>query len=288
MKKILITGANSYIGTSFENWVSKWPDKYIVDSIDVKTDIWREKSFQGYDVVFHLAAIVHVKDNDIDKYFRVNRDLALEIAKKAKKEGIKQFIFLSTMGVYGIETGHITNDTELRPKTPYSKSKHEAEKLLNDLNDVNFKVAVLRPPIIYGKDCRGNYPRLASMAIKLPFFPDVKNERSMIYIDNLSEFIRLIIDYEGDGLFFPQNKDYVNTTELVILIAKAHGKELKATRFFNFGINLGLGLSETFRKVFGSFIYSKDMLGGPSTIINGKKLNYETVSFEESIIQTEN
>ncbi len=288
MKKILITGTNSYIGMSFENWISKWPDKYKVYSIDVRTSEWVKKSFQEYDIVFHVAAIVHIKENDTNKYFRVNRDLALEVANKAKQEGVKQFIFLSTMGVYGTETGHITNDTEPRPKTPYAKSKYEAEKLLNELNDDSFKVAVLRPPIVYGKDCRGNYPRLASMALKLPFFPDIKNERSMIYIDNLSEFIRLIIDYEVDGLFFPQNKEYVNTTELVTTIAKAHGKVLKATRLFNFGVNLGLNLSEIFRKVFGSFFYDKEMSGGPGTFIGDKGFNYETCSFEQSIIQTEN
>ena len=288
MKKILITGANSYIGNSFENWVSKWSDKYKVDSIGIRTDEWKEKSFEGYDVVFHVAAIVHVKENDIEQYYRVNRDLALEIAYKAKKEGVKQFIFLSTMGVYGTETGYITKDTEPKPKTPYAKSKYEAEKLLSELSDDKFKVAILRPPIVYGKDCRGNYPRLARMALKLPLFPAVKNKRSMIYIDNLSEFIRLIIDYCVGGLFFPQNKDYVSTTELVTLIAKAHGKELKATRIFNFGINLDLSLSETFRKVFGSFVYDKSMPGGPGTLISGKKLDYETVSFEESIIKTEN
>lgn len=287
MKKILITGANSYIGTSFENWVSEWPNKYRVDSISVRGNEWKEKSFSEYDVVFHVAAIVHVKENDVDKYFEVNRDLALKIANKAKQEGVKQFIFLSTMGVYGAETGRITKDTEPRPKTLYAKSKYEAEKLLNELNDDSFKVAVLRPPIVYGKDCRGNYPRLANMALKLPFFPDIKNERSMIYIDNLSEFIRLIIDYEVDGLFFPQNKDYVNTTELVATISKSHGKALKATCLFNFGVNLGLNLSETFKKVFGSFVYDKEMPGGSGTLISGKRLNYETVSFEESIRLTE-
>lgn len=287
MKKILITGANSYIGTSFERWVSKWPDKYEVDSISVKTDGWEKKSFVGYDVVFHVAAIVHVKENDIEKYFKINRDLALDIAKKAKQEGVKQFIFLSTMGVYGTETGHITIETEPRPKTSYAKSKHEAEKLLNELCDDNFKVAILRPPIVYGKECRGNYPRLASMALMLPFFPDIKNERSMIYIDNLSEFIRLIIDGCVGGLFFPQNKEYVNTTELVALIAKAHGKELKNTRLFNFGVKLGLNLSETFRKVFGSFVYDKGMPGGPEIEINKNRFNYEMCSFEESIILSE-
>lgn len=288
MKKILITGTNSYIGTSFEKWVSKWQDKYKVDSIGVRGSEWKEKNFSEYDVVFHVSAIVHVKENDVDKYFKVNKDLALDIARKAKQDGVKQFIFLSTMGVYGTETGYITKDTEPKPKTPYAKSKYEAEKLLSELSEDRFKVAILRPPIVYGKDCRGNYPRLASMALKLPFFPDVKNERSMIYIDNLSEFTRLIIDYEVDGLFFPQNKDYVNITELVATIAKAHGKALKATRLFNFGVNMGLNLSETFRKVFGSFVYDRSMPGGPETGFNNNRLNYETCSFEESINQTEN
>lgn len=287
MKKILITGTNSYIGTSFEKWVSKWPDKYKVNSIDVKTDEWKTKSFKGYDVVFHVAAIVHVNENDIDKYFRVNRDLTIEIAKKAKHEGVNQFIFLSTMGVYGTEIGRITIDTKPRPKTPYAKSKYEAEKLLKELNDDSFKVSTLRPPIVYGKDCKGNYPRLAKIVLKLPFFPNIKNQRSMIYIDNLSEFIRLIIDYEVDGIFFPQNKDYVNTTELATIIARVHGKVLKTTKFLNLGINLGLKLSKTLRKVFGSFVYDKEMPGGPGTEINSNKFNYETCSFEESIIRTE-
>lgn len=286
MKKILITGAGSYIGTSFEKWVSKWPDKYEVDSIEVKSDGWRKNSFQRYDVVFHVAAIVHVNEHDINKYFRVNRDLALKIALKAKQDGVKQFIFLSTMGVYGTETGYITKDSEPRPKTPYAKSKYEAEKLLNEINNNNFKVVILRPPIVYGKDCRGNFPRLASIALKIPCFPDINNQRSMIYIDNLSEFIRLVIDHEADGLFFPQNKEYINTTKLVTTVAKANGKILKTTKFFNLGVNLGLNLSETFRKVFGSFVYDKDLPGGPGTLINGKKYDYETISFEKSIIQT--
>lgn len=282
MKKILITGAGSYIGTSFENWVIQWPDQYEVESIDMRGNEWRDISFSLYDVVYHIAAIVHVKENNTDKYFRVNRDLAVEVAKKAKEEGVKQFIFLSTMGVYGIEIGFIDEKTKPSPKTPYAESKLEAEGLLNEMADHCFKIAVLRPPIVYGKDCRGNYPRLASLALKLPVFPKVKNERSMIFIDNLSEFVRLAIDNEIGGLFFPQNKEYVNTTELVQLIAKVHRKELKATGVFNPGVYLGIKLSETFGKVFGSFVYDKKMAGGP-----GNELDYETCSFEESIERTE-
>lgn len=281
MKRILITGEGSYIGTSFKNWVSKWPAKYKVETIDVKGDKWRSLSFSGYDVIYHLAAIVHVKENETDKYFKVNRDLAVEIAKKAKAEGVKQFVFLSTMGVYGIETGFIDENTKPNPKTPYAESKLEAEELLKGLADDSFKVATLRPPIVYGKDCRGNYPRLAGMALKLPVFPKIKNERSMIFIDNLSEFVRLIIDKELSGLFFPQNKEYVNTTELVQSIAKVHGKELKGIGLFNPFLSLGIKMSETFGKVFGSFTYDIKMPGGP------EELNYEICSFEESIERTE-
>ncbi|GAA4068683.1 NAD-dependent epimerase/dehydratase family protein [Amphibacillus indicireducens] len=281
MKRILITGAGSYIGTSFENWVSQWPEKYQVDTIDMRGNEWKDKLFSTYDVIYHIAAIVHVKENDTEKYFSVNRDLAVEVAKKAKAEGVKQFIFLSTMGVYGKETGFIDENTKPNPKTPYAQSKLEAEELLKGLTNDSFKVATLRPPIVYGKDCRGNYPRLAGMALKLPIFPKGKNERSMIFIDNLSEFVRLTIDKELSGLLFPQNKEYVNTTELVRLIAKTHDKELKVTGVFNPFVYLGIKMSETFGKVFGSFTYDKQMPGGP------EEYNYETCSFKESIERTE-
>lgn len=287
MKKILITGAGSYIGTSFEKWISRYPDKYAVDTFDMKNNDWKKKSFEEYDVVFHVAAIVHVKEKNTDRYFKVNRDLAVEVAKKAKKEGVKQFIFLSTMGVYGAETGYIKENTIPTPQTPYAQSKYEAEKLLLDMNVDFFKVVILRPPIVYGEKCRGNYPRLAKMALKLPYFPKINNERSMIYIDNLSEFIRLLIDRGVGGLYFPQNKDYVNTTELVRLIAKAHGKEIKVIKMFNCCIAIGLVLSKTFRKVFGSFVYDKEMPGGSQTMINGEKIDYDTVMFEESVKRTE-
>lgn len=287
MKKILITGVNSYIGTSFEQWVSQYPDKYSIDFISIRDDHWKGKSFSGYDVIFHTAAIVHVKENDKEQYFKVNRDLTIELAKKAKIEGVNQFIFLSTMGVYGTETGYITKDTMPIPKTLYAKSKYEAEQLLWEINSSNFNIAILRPPIVYGRGCPGNYVRLAKLALTFPLFPDIDNKRSMIYIDNLSEFIRIIIDNRENGVYFPQNKDYVNTTDLVRLISKAQGKELKTTKIFNGAVSIGLKLSGTLRKVFGSFVYDIGISGSSSAKINTKKIDYEVVSFEESIIRTE-
>ena len=113
MKKILITGANSYIGVSFENYMKQWADEYSVDTVDMIDGTWREKDFGGYDAVFQVAGIAHKKETkeNFELYYKVNRDLAIETAKKAKKDGVKQFIFLSSMSVYGMDTGVITNET---------------------------------------------------------------------------------------------------------------------------------------------------------------------------------
>ena len=209
MKSILITGKNSYIGTSLENWLMREPDKYKVDTVDMKDGSWKEKDFSIYEVVFHVTGIAHIKEtsDNQDLYYKVNRDLAYEAAQKAKQDGVEQFIFLSSMSVYGIENGVINKDTPLNPNSAYGKSKIEAEELINKLQDDAFIVATLRPPMVYGKECRGNYPRLAGLALKTPVFPKVENKRSMIYINNLSEFVKQLIDNRSGGLFFPQNAE---------------------------------------------------------------------------------
>ncbi|MBQ8448191.1 MAG: NAD-dependent epimerase/dehydratase family protein, partial [Clostridia bacterium] len=159
MKRILITGANSYIGTSFENYMKQWVDEYSVDTVDMIDGTWREKDFGEYDVVFHVAGIAHKKETkeNAELYYKVNRDLAIETAKKAKKDGVKQFIFLSSMSVYGMDTGVITKDTVPTPKSNYGKSKLQAEEGMKELADDDFKICTIRPPMVYGEGCKGNY-----------------------------------------------------------------------------------------------------------------------------------
>lgn len=279
MKNILITGKNSYIGTSLEKWLGQYPDKYFVDTVSTRDDVWKEKDFSTYDVVFHVAGIAHIKEtsDNQDLYYKVNRDLAYETAQKSKEDGVEQFIFLSSMSVYGIENGVIDKNTPLKPNSAYGKSKVEAEDLINKLQGDSFTVATLRPPMVYGKGCRGNYPRLAGLALKTPIFPKVDNKRSMIYIDNLSEFVKQLIDNRSSGLFFPQNAEYVNTSEMVSLIAEAHGKKIVMTKLFNPLLKL-LDVS-TVNKVFGDLIYEKENLKYVS--------NYNTCNFRESINYTE-
>ena len=262
MKKILITGANSYIGTSFESYIKEnFTEQYLVDTVDMLDGSWREKSFTGYDSVFHVAEIAHQKETkeNAHLYYEVNRDLAIKTAQKAKKEGVKQFIFLSSMSVYGKNTGIITEETLIAPKSHYGKSKVEAEKGIKDLQGTEFQVAILRPPMIYGKGCKGNYQTLVKLALKLPIFPYVKNQRSMLYIENLCEFVRLLIDRGESGLFCPQNGEYSNTSEMVKMIAEAHGKKIRLIKGFGWLIKFFGLFSKTLQKAFGNLIYEQKM-----------------------------
>ena len=215
MKKILITGAGSYVGTSVEQYLQKWPEAYQVDTVDMIDGAWRKSDFRGYDAVLHVAGLVHqpkTKDDpaQAERYDRINHLLAVETAQKAKAEGVKQFLFLSSASVYGLNAPvgkvvMITKDTPLLPADNYGISKMKAEEGLRELRDGRFKVAILRPPMIYGKGCKGNYQTMAKLAKKLPVFPWVANQRSMLYMENLAEFIRLLIDEEAEGIFCPQN-----------------------------------------------------------------------------------
>lgn len=279
MKKILITGARSYIGTSFEKWVSQWSEKYSVDILDMVSSTWIEKDFSKYDVVFHVAGIVHIKETkeNIDLYYKVNRDLAYNTAYKAKVEGVKQFIFLSSMSVYGLETGIINKNTPLNPNSNYGRSKFQAEELIQPLNDNNFRVVILRPPMIYGNGCKGNYSRLAMFATYTPIFPKINNRRSMIYVNTLCEFVRIQIDNCQPGLFFPQNEEYVCTSKMVELIAREHGKKIWLTKVFN--PILRLLKFNTVSKLFGDLVYDKKM--------SEHEKDYWVCDFETTIKDTE-
>lgn len=279
MKQILITGKNSYIGTSVEQWLLRTPNNDTVTTLDLKESSWKDHDFSMYDVVFHVAGIAHVKETKQNKllYFSVNRDLAFDVAKQAKNAGVKQFIFLSSMSVYGLDTGVITKETIPCPKSSYGQSKLEAEDLIKALHDLSFKVVLIRPPMVYGKGCKGNYQLLSKFAKITPIFPKVDNQRSMIFIDNLSEFVKLLIDNEAEGLFLPQNKEYVNTSEMVQAISLVHRKPLHLSKTIGFILSyLKLNLQT---KIFGSLTYSHY-----DDIYNEQMM---FVEFDESITRTE-
>lgn len=289
MKKVLITGANSYIGTSFEKYMSQWSDKYQVDTVDMMDGNWREKNFSRYDSIYHVAGIAHSDRGKISEekkklYYTVNTDLAVETAKKAKAEGVKQFIYMSSIIVYGDsapigQKRVITKDTPVNPANCYGDSKVQAEKGLKELEDNNFKVVILRPPMIYGPECKGNYPMLSKLAKRLPIFPNVENQRSMLFIDNLAEFVRLMIKNEERGIFFPQNSEYTKTVDMVYLIAKANKKKIRLLNGFTWAVKLCGKFTRLVDKAFGNLAYEQS--------ISMYKEEYRIVDLEESIMRTE-
>lgn len=286
MKRVLITGANSYIGTSVEEYIKEnYPDECSFDTLDMQDESWRDKSFSDYDTVFHVAGIAHSDSGKIsaekaELYYRVNTELTVETAKKAKADGVKQFIFMSSAIVYGSsgKVGKkkvINKETKLSPANAYGDSKVKAEEGIFPLNDEMFKVCILRPPMIYGKNCKGNYPVLRKFALKLPFFPYIKNERSMLYVGNLAEFVRLMIKNNESGVFFPQNSEYSNTSELVRLIAAAHGKKLRLIKGFTPAIKFVGLFTGLVDKAFGNLSYDR--------ALSEYKENYAKFSLKESV-----
>ncbi len=280
MKRVLITGANSYIGVSFENYVKcYYASELSIDTIDMIDGSWREKDFSSYDIVFHVAGIAHADVGKVRKetkadYYAINTDLAIENARKAKQHGVKQFVFMSSAIVYGDSAPYgkmkrITKETEPHPSNFYGDSKWRADKGVRELasegtdGEKEYCVTVLRPPMVYGRGCKGNYPLLQRMAKKLPVFPDVKNERSMLYIDNLCEFLAQVMIRGAGGVFWPQNAQYTRTSEMVKLIADCHMHRISVSSMWNWMVKLALifpgktrGLAN---KAFGNMAYDHDM-----------------------------
>ena len=289
MKKILITGAGSYIGTSFEEYMKQWPEKYQVDTLDMIGDGWMKYDFSGYDTVYHVAGIAHSDNGKISKekeklYYEVNTKLTIRTAMKAKKSGVKQFIFMSSAIVYGDRAPIgkkkiITRDTPVSPANCYGDSKVKAERGLKKLDDDNFKVVILRPPMIYGKGSKGNYLLMSKLAQKLPVFPKVDNCRSMLYIENLMEFVRLMIENEEQGTFWPQNAEYSNTSELVRMIAAEHCKRIVLVKGATVPLKLAGLVTGLVDKAFGNLAYDQSL--------SEYKENYRIANLRRSIMLTE-
>ena len=291
MKKVLVTGLNSYIGNSFEQWIKEQNEKHPEEEIQVtkctlRGADWMKESWAGYDAILHVAGLAHVDVSSVSeeskqKYCKVNRDLAIDTAKKAKEDGVKQFINLSSIIVYGASAPIgkekvITAETKPEPASFYGESKLQAEEGILPLADDHFIIANIRTPMVYGKNAKGNFPKLAELAKKTPIFPDVVNRRSMIYIKNLCELIRQIVLKEAGGMFYPQNEEQVSTSELVALIAECNGKKVKLVKGFEGCLAFAAKLNAKMDKVFGNLAYDQ-------MISKVEGISYTPYSLTESI-----
>lgn len=228
MKNILIFGEGSYIGDAVQTWLQK-TERYVVTTMSSIGINVEETDFSSYHVIYYVAGIAHQKETKENAYlyYEVNRNLACAVAKKAKQDGVEQFILMSTLSVYGLNEGVIREDTEEKPTTHYGKSKLQADRIILNLANDKFLVTILRPPMVYGAGCKGNYQRLRSFAMKTPVFPLIRNQRSMIFIGNLCDYVERVIREENlTGIRIPQNKDYVCTSDMVKVIARYHKKKI--------------------------------------------------------------
>lgn len=282
MKRILITGAGSYVGESVRKYMlASTPGDFEIDVVDTKGDYWKLVDYTKYDVVFHVAGIAHVNaDPKMEPlYYKVNRDLTIEVARHAKECGVRQFIFMSSQIVFhesqSLKSEVLTKDTKPNPNGFYGDSKFQAEIGLHKLESDAFKVCILRPCMIYGPNAKGNFPRLAKLACKVPVFPCWHNKRSMLYIDNLAEFVKQAVLRELSGTFYPQNREQADTVEIIRFFAKAAGHKVWITRLFNPFVWLGSFVLQPINKMFATYYYDPDM--------SKMDFDYQLVSFEESL-----
>lgn len=270
---ILITGEKGYISTNLYNcFIKETPCKKV--SVRENIDIFQEKA----DTLIHCSAIVHNSRAEYEECKRVNHELTVSLALRAKENGVRHFVFISTMSVFGLDYGVINSSTMEKPVNNYGKTKLMAEKDLLKLSDENFKVAILRLPMVYGKDCPGNFAKLEKLAEKLSIFPKVDNKRSMLYIENLCKFIREIVKREKEGIYYPQNSEYVNTSELFKEIRQAKNKRTYLSKIMGFIRFLNL---RTVNKLFKTLIYDKELE-------NNIDFDYNGVDFKNSIKKSVN
>ena len=281
MTKVIITGAGSYVGESVRRYILSTSSDFEFDAVDTMNDAWKEADYSKYDVVYHVAGIAHVNaDPKMEAlYYKVNRDLTVEVARAAKAAGVKQFIFMSSQIVFhesqSLKSEVLTADTKENPNGFYGDSKLQAEKGLHELECDAFKVCILRPPMIYGPNSKGNFPRLVKLAQKTPLFPAWHNKRSMLYIDNLAEFVKQAILRELSGTFYPQNRELADTVEIIRYFAKANGHKVWITRLMNPFVWLGSFVLQPINKMFATYYYAPEM--------SKMDFDYQLVSFEESL-----
>lgn len=284
-KKVMLVGIGGYIGGKFTEYINKYYPDWQIDAVDSMNRKWAEADFHGYDAVYNVSGLAHANARlgSEELYYQVNGQLPIDVATKAKEEGVPLFVQMSSQIVYGDMSGlgeekMITANTVPSEPTIYGKSKMMAERGLQLLVDATFQVAIMRPPLIYSEFARDNFPRLVNFAKKMPVFPKLENKQSMVYVDNLCELIRLIIESNKGGIYFPQQECYIETSKIVADIAKAVGNKMWQTRIFNPALRILSKIPQLgfIHKAFGSIAYDMTL----SNHFNGQ---YRVVSYEESI-----
>ena len=279
--KVLVTGKNSYIGNAFAEYVA---DIFHIQKCSLREPGWENYSWEEFDVVLHVAGVAHsdvshVSIEEQNRYYKVNRDLTRQAAEKAKEDGVKQFIYLSSAIVYGESSSIgqpkiITKQTEPTPANFYGDSKLQGENAILPLQSDDFGVVIIRTPMVYGKNAKGNFPKLLKLARVSPIFSKIQNQKSMIYIENLCEFIKIVAERKLNGIFLPQNREIISTSQLVKFLAEESGKKVILVPGFQFVFKMLAHITGYINKIFGNLEYEQEA--------SDQELGYCKYSLKES------
>ena len=252
--------------------MDKYKNKY-----NIKTFSFRKEDIDTFDctdvdTVFHLSALVHQMGGaSAEEYEKVNVTQTLQLARKAKDRGVKHFVFMSTVKVYGEETNSVYTETTIcNPEDEYGKSKLKAELELSKLENENFKISILRTPIIYGYGVKANIKNLVSLVNKVPFLPfgKIKNKRSMVYIGNICHLVDEIITQEKAGIFLAADDKPLSTSRLIELIAKNLDKNIYLVKIPFFESFLKLVKPSFHKRLYGSLEVNNSITKEKLSLIN--------------------
>ena len=256
MAKVLITGANSFVGSNY----IKHSRNGIIEEVSLIDNKPEEIDFMGFDVVLHLVAIVHQSKKIAEsEYFSVNCDLSVRTALEAKRAGVKQFIFLSSVKVYGKYLpgeGPWNENSVCEPEDAYGKSKYAAEIELKKIETENFIISIVRTPLVYGEAVKANMRNFINLVEKIPILPlgNIKNKRSFTSVENLVAFIDRIIEKRASGVFIAKDEKALSTTELVKYISQYLDKKLVLISIPGFIIKIyTIIYPKVFDRLYGSF-----------------------------------
>lgn len=281
--KLLILGKNSYVGVSVKNYIERHHSDMSITMASSRDGVWKNLDFAKYDAVYNVSGLCHAdsKHGTPEQYMSINGQLPIDMGQKAKNDRCKLFINMSSSIIYGNmsfigEDKTMDRDTAPAPVNVYGESKLFAEKGLLKLEGQNFSVALIRAPLIYGENSTGNFPLLVKFARKSPIFPDIKNQQSMIYIDNLCELIYLIVKHQKGGIYLPQDPDIKCTSLLVKDMARLCNHRIVMTKIFNPILKILGKRIYYIDKAFGNTAYTKEAS-------NYFDYEYQIIDYEEAL-----
>ena len=254
--KVIVTGANGFVGTRFMQYNQA---RFQLEPLSLRSVDWSKVNLAGIDAVVHLAGKAHDMHSTNDaEYFEINYDLTKKLADKAREQGVPHFIYISTVKVYGDEDREVLNEqSDCHPEDAYGKSKLQAELYLRSIENNQFRVAIVRPPLVYGPGVKGNLIRVLGLAgtnLPLPF-ARTANKRSMVYLDNLVELLNSILEKRSSGTFVAGDEHTVSTEELIAEIRRAMHKKPRLISIPALARSILRKLKPAFyKRLFGSFV----------------------------------